>query len=94
MKRLFPFILTTIFILQACGGSAPTEESAAAPQVASTEVAATTADVAPATAEPIVHVDIPNEGTVSRASAHDNEESANSGNKDVIFGDDFEKNRF
>ena len=94
MKRLFPFILTTIFILQACGGSAPTEESAADPQAASTEVAAATADVAPATAEPIVHVDIPTEGTVSRASAHDNEESTNSGNKDVIFGDDFAKNRF
>jgi hypothetical protein len=80
-----------ILVLQACGTPAPsaeTEEPTTAPAV---EAVVTEA---PATLAPIVHVDIPTEGTVSRATAHDNENSANSGNKDVIFGDDFASNRF
>lgn len=93
MKRFIPFIFILMITLQACGGSAPTEETTSETQAATTEEASVT-EAAPVTAEPIVHVDIPTEGTVSRASAHDNEESTNSGNKDVIFGDDFGNNRF
>jgi hypothetical protein len=77
-------------LLQACGGSTPSAEVVAEP-TASTEAVAL--ESAP-TLEPIVHVDVPTAGTVARATAHDNENSATSGNKDVLFGDDFAKNRF
>lgn len=94
MKRLHPLIFIFMIVLQACGGSTATEEPAAVEtqSLVATEVPST--ESAAAVNEPIVHVNVPTEGTVSRASAHDNEESANSGNKDVIFGDDFAKNRF
>ncbi len=91
MKKIFPLILALTLLLQACGGSAPTEQAAEAPA----ETAATAAEgTAEATAEPIVHTVIPQGGLTARAYAHDNENSANFDDKNVRFGDEFAKNRF
>ncbi|MBI2332876.1 MAG: hypothetical protein HYU84_12085 [Chloroflexi bacterium] len=89
MKHLTPFIFILMLVLQACGGSTATE-APSLPETQIAEVVATEASIP----EPIVHVDVPSEGVEVRATAHDNEESTTSGNKDVIFGDDFASNRF
>jgi hypothetical protein len=94
--------------MQACGGGAETiapEAASAAPeepqepqepQATTTEVSATAENVASETevAEPIEHKVIPQGGTTDRAYAHDNENVTTFDNKNVLFGDEFEKNRF
>ena len=91
MKKLLPLLAIFMFLFQACGGGASAPAATAAPaNVQSTDVAVTEAP----TAEPIVHTTIPQAGTVSRANAHDREESTIFDRKDVVFGDDFKNNQF
>lgn len=90
MKKFLTFVLALMFVLQACGGS-PTAEPTEAP--AETQVVEAAVTEAP-TVEPIVHSVIPQGGTKDRAYAHDNENSTNFENKNVRFGDEFQKNRF
>lgn len=81
---------------------APVEVQATEEVIATIEAPATEAPVtevaetaeATETAERIVHTIIPQGGTAERADAHDNENSTNFENKNVRFGDEFEKNRF
>ena len=92
MKKIIPFILLIMLLMQACGGNTSATEAVELP----VETAAATAEVVeeqPA-AEPIVHTVIPPGGTKARAYAHDNENSTNFENKNVRFGDEFQKNRF
>ena len=107
MKRFIPALFMFMLILQACGGSSQTvtteeavvdiatepqpvatEEPAAATEAPATEALATEAPVS------IVHTVIPQGGTTERVYAHDNENITTFENKDVRFGDEFEKNRF
>lgn len=104
MKRLFPLLVALMLALQACGGGsaetaeteAPTEAQALEP--AATEAVPAATEAAPAAteaaAEPIVHTVIPQGGTTDRAYAHDNENLTTFDNRNVLFGDEFEKNRF
>lgn len=91
MKKLLPFLAIFMFLFQACGGGASAPVATVAPaNVQPTDVTITEAP----TAEPIVHTTIPQAGTVSRANAHDREESTIFDRKDVVFGDDFKNNQF
>lgn len=105
MKRYIPIIIMLMLVLQACGGTSQatiTEEAVISETVQpqSTETAVPTTEVVstelPATEAltPIVHTVIPQGGTTERAYAHDNENLTTFENKDVRFGDEFEKNRF
>ena len=84
MKTALPIILI-IMILQACG-SAPTQ--------AATNVPLAADESQTPTVEPIVHKIIPQEGTLSRSNAHDQDEITTFEKKNVISGDEFIKNQF
>lgn len=90
MKKFLTFVLALMFVLQACGGSPTAEPTEAPAETQAVEAAVTEAP----TVEPIVHSVIPQGGTKDRAYAHDNENSTNFENKNVRFGDEFQKNRF
>lgn len=86
MNKIVALILLTL-VLQACAGGAPAQAATEAVSVATEEPPV-------ATAEPIVHKIIPQQGTLSRANAHDHEESTTFDKKNVIGGDEFIKNQF
>jgi len=85
MKKYLLFVFVAL-VLQACGSTSP--QTATAAPIPATDTVQTT------TIEPIVHTIIPQEGSVSRSNAHDQEESASFANKNVTAGDDFRKNQF
>lgn len=92
-KYVLIFGFLVALTLQACGAPSPVIETEIVENAATGTVEAVETEAAP-TLEPVVHVDIPTQGEITRATAHDNELSTTAGNKDVIFGDDFESNRF
>ena len=92
MKKILPFFILFMLVLQACGGNAAEPSATEAPTEAAAE--ATEVPTEAPTAAPIVHTVIPLGGTKDRAYAHDNENSTNFENKNVRFGDEFQKNRF
>lgn len=89
MKRFILILIPLMFVLQACSGKAESVPTEVPIELQVTEIPSTEAAQIS-----IVHTDIPQGGTEERAYAHDNENSNNFDNKDVRFGDEFQKNRF
>ena len=106
MKRYIPLMIIFMFVAQACGASpevvtteevaveATTESQPTATEEVVAETEAPVTEVPATEAAPIVHTVIPQGGTADRAYAHDNENLTTFENKDVRFGDEFQKNRF
>lgn len=91
-KVAITLFVIVMFVLQACGLPAIGGSDSAETEAPVLTEGAPTEEPAP---QPeIVHTTIPNSGTENVANAHDNEESTSFESRAVVFGDQFDINRF